>query len=227
MSRFTLIALTGRVGAGKDSVADYLVKHAGFRKLAFADALRAEILEGFDLVHQPAILSDRATKEQPHHALALRNCIKFGFIGAIAMATHATVDSAWLDAPRAPRQILQWWGTEYRRNQDKNYWTSRMAARIGVHRGNGEQRFVITDCRFPNELQHVHYLGGKLWRIDRDGLPNVENSHESARGLPADAAALALRNDGDLGALRAAVLKHWWSIDSGIPHDRLHVELAQ
>jgi hypothetical protein len=184
MTRFTLIALTGPAGAGKDSVADYLVQHAGFTKLAFAGPLRAEITEAFDLFDRQDILNDRATKEQPHDALALRNCQKFGFIGAIATATHACVDSAWLDAPRSPRQILQWWGTEYRRRQNDHYWIMRMAARVGHHRGDGRERLVVTDCRFANELKWVHDTGGRLWRVDRPGLALVEGTHASAQGLP-------------------------------------------
>ena len=38
-----LIALTGRAGAGKDSVAATLVRHLNYKSIAFADALRAEI----------------------------------------------------------------------------------------------------------------------------------------------------------------------------------------
>ena len=40
-----LIALTGRAGAGKDSVAATLVRHRNYQTIAFADALRAEIAE--------------------------------------------------------------------------------------------------------------------------------------------------------------------------------------
>ena len=227
MPRFTLIALTGPVGAGKDSVADYLVQHAGFMKLAFADALRAEILDGFDLIDHPDILSNRATKESPHPALALRNCVKFGFIGAVATAMHACVDSAWLDAPRSPRQILQWWGTEYRRRQDEQYWITRMAGKIGVHRGNGQQRIAITDCRFRNELAFVHAVGGKLWRVDRAGLPAVEVAHASAVPLPDEGVALTLRNDAGLQELRAGVLRQWWALDAQIPAEQLRVEIMQ
>lgn len=227
MTRFTLIALTGKVGSGKDSSADYLVRHAGFMKLAFADTLRAEILDGFDLTERADILTNRDTKEQPHPALALRNCTKFGFIGAVATATHACVDSAWLDASRTPRQILQWWGTEYRRRQDEHYWISRMASKVGVHRGNGQNSFVITDCRFANELAFVHAIGGRLWRVDRPGLPNVEGSHASAVPLPDDVVAATVRNDTDLEALRAGVLRQWWAMDSGIAAERLRVEILQ
>lgn len=225
--RITLLALTGPAGAGKDSAADYLVQHAHFEKLAFADSLRAEVADAFDLTGRPAILRDRATKEQPHDALALRNCKSFCFIGALAMATHACVNSQWLDAPRSPRQILQWWGTEYRRAEDDRYWVRALASKISVRKEQPLRgRFVITDCRFANELHYVQTMGGRLWRVERPGLAPVEGSHASAAGLPADAAHSTLRNGGDLPQLRMEVLRHWWSVDSGIPAEQLRVEVT-
>lgn len=223
----TVIAITGRVGAGKDSAADVLVAHAGFCKLAFADTLRAEIAIAFDLTQRPAILTDRATKEAPHDALALRNCKSFCFIGAVAMATHATVNSEWLDAPRSPRQILQWWGTEYRRAEDPAYWVNTMAQRIRVRAEGGISRFVVTDCRFPNELAMLAAkFGAKLWAIERAGLPDVEGGHASAAGLGQVVPAAVLRNDGTPDALRSEVLRRWWSMDSGIHADQLRIEVA-
>lgn len=226
MPSCTLIALTGPAAAGKDSAADYLVAHARFSKLAFADSLRAEVAQAFDLVERPAILTNRATKEQPHDALALRHCASFCFIGALAMAQHATVNSEWLDAPRSPRQILQWWGTEYRRAEDPQYWVKALAGRLAARRDGGQERFVITDCRFANELTYVHAMGGKLWRLDRPGLAPVEGAHASAQGLPAEAAAATLSNTHGLEQLRLQVLHQWWALDSGIPADTLRVEVA-
>jgi hypothetical protein len=226
MSPFTLIALTGPAGAGKDSAADFLVTHGHFNKLAFADSLRAEVANAFGLVERPAILTDRATKEAPHYALALRNCTSFCFIGALAMATHATVNSEWLDAPRSPRQVLQWWGTEYRRTEDANYWIKALAGRISARRDSGLSRFVVTDCRFANELSFIHAHGGKLWRLDRPGLRRVEGAHASATGLPFEAADTALVNESSLEDLRGQVLRNWWAMDSGIPAGQLRVEVT-
>lgn len=220
-----LIAFTGAAGAGKDSAADVLVRYARFEKLAFADALRAEVAQAFDIESQPGILHDRALKERPHEALALRHCRSFCFIGAVAIATHARVDSAWLDAPRSPRQVLQWWGTEYRRAEDPQYWIRALASRVDVRRQAGIGRIVLTDCRFPNELAYVRGAGGLLWRVQRPGLAAVEGSHASATSL-ADAPADAdLANDGTREALRDLVLRHWWACDSGLPATQLRVEV--
>jgi len=220
-----LIAFNGKAGAGKDTAADILVRYARFEKLAFADALRAEVAEAFDICAIAPILHDRQAKEQPHDALALRNCSEFCFLGAVALATHATVNSEWLDAPRSPRQILQWWGTEFRRKRDPRYWVNALAGRIAIRREAGQQRFVISDCRFPNEYAFVHSMGGQMWRIFRGDLQPVEGLHPSAVALDNIAADAELCNHGSLDHLRDIVLRQWWAADSGIKADRLKVEV--
>jgi hypothetical protein len=222
-----LIAFNGRAGAGKDTAADILVRYARFEKLAFADALRAEVSEAFELENMQALLHDRALKEQPHPALALRDCKEFCFVGAVALATHATVNSEWLDAPRSPRQILQWWGTEFRRRRDPRYWVKALHSRIMTRDEGGQHRFVVTDCRFPNEYAYIRSMGGQMWRVHRDNLPEVEGTHESATALQNIGAEANLQNDGSLDDLRDLVLRHWWSMDSGLPADLLQVRVVR
>lgn len=220
-----VIAFTGQAGAGKDTAAEYLADFARFERVAFADALRAEVAAAFDLPPNTRLLQDRSRKEQPLDALALRNCSSFCFVGAIAMALHATVNAEWLDAPRSPRQILQWWGTEYRRKEDDRYWVKALGARMGAMRDAGVARFAITDCRFANELAFIRLSGGRLWRVLRADLPAVEGQHASATGLAGVRADVDLVNDGTKEQLRDQVLRHWWATDSGIAADKLHVEV--
>lgn len=176
-----IIGLTGLAGAGKDTVADALVHFAGFRKLAFADMLREEIADAFELL-QPAerLLHDRDRKETPTEQLALGWCNNIEFVQAVNAAVYGgNMPLGQLDEPRSPRQILQWWGTEYRRAQDADYWTSVMAQRLSTLIGQGSWRLVVTDCRFPNEAHTVRRAGGELWQVFRPGLPLVEGGHAS------------------------------------------------
>lgn len=182
-----IIALTGLAGAGKDTVADTLVTHAGFTKIAFADALRTEVAAAFRLGDRYGILSDRAGKEQPHEALCMYHCEDPGFVHCAApLDTQAhpdQLDIYHLLTLRSPRQILQWWGTEYRRAQDPDYWTKQARQRIEQLMIEGERqgytRIVITDCRFDNEATTVRALGGTLWQVVRSGLQSVEGGHAS------------------------------------------------
>ncbi|MGE3346085.1 MAG: hypothetical protein AB7I35_01480 [Ramlibacter sp.] len=227
MTATTIIALTGAAGAGKDSAANILATHARFTRLAFADPLRAEVAHAFDLTARADLLSGRDTKDTPHDALALRNCKSFCFIGAVALATHACVNSAWLDAPRSPRQVLQWWGTEYRRAENPAYWTRALALRLSAAVKANGTRFVITDCRMANELALVRNLGGVLWRLHRPGLQPVEGQHSSAAEWQGFDANAEIRNHGTLMDLRTEVLRQWWAMDSGLAAHEVAVHIAQ
>jgi len=65
------------------------------------------------------------------------------------------------------RPILQWWGTELRRERfSYDYWIDRMAEKLDLH---PDQRFVIDDCRFPNEYDMLLDRGFVIVRV----LPNA------------------------------------------------------
>lgn len=176
-----LIGLTGLAGAGKDSVADCLVQCAGFRKLAFADALRDEVEQAFEqLGTADTLLTDRQRKELPCPELALGWCTNLEFVRAVEAAVFGgSMPLHELDEPRSPRQILQWWGTEYRRGQDADYWICLLGNRIRTLIGQGCWRLVVTDCRFANEATTLRGAGGELWQVFRPGLPLVEGGHAS------------------------------------------------
>ena len=66
--------------------------------------------------------------------------------------------------PDSVRRLLQWWGTEYRRAEDENYWVSRawdVAQRV-VKAGKTP---VFTDVRFANEAKMIKDNGGILVRV--------------------------------------------------------------
>ena len=168
-----IVALTGPAGAGKDTVADYLAKHHGYTKLAFADALRDEIGRAFDVSIR--LLTQRETKEHPMSALALRRCMDNEFVNRI----WVHLDKLDLSAPRSPRQIMQWWGTEYRRANNPHYWLDAFTTRfVRAHR-DGQNRFVVTDVRNANEAELLRELGASLWQITRPGFEPQPGSHSS------------------------------------------------
>lgn len=222
-----IIALTGQAGSGKDTAADMLVGACRFTKLAFADALRREVAAAFrlDVDNMQSLLSDRAAKETPTTRLALIECRDFGFIGAVALANRSTVTHEWATQGRTPRQILQWWGTEYRRAQRLDYWTSTLYSHLHqLHKLDGRTRFVITDCRFENEAALVRSLGGVVWQIERPGLPQVENGHASTADPIKLQPSAVIPNATSLNALREAVLGEWWAWEAQL--ESVKVEIA-
>lgn len=79
-----------------------------------------------------------------------------------------------------PRSLLQWWGTEYRRAKDPDYWVKRLRETLLDHRPDV---VLITDVRFPNEIDAVKKWSGYTVKVTRLGDPDIpvhEHSSESA-----------------------------------------------
>lgn len=189
-----LIGLTGAAGTGKDTIADMLGVQRGFVKLAFADALRAEVCAAFNV--PMAYLTKRETKEHPIGALALWNCADPGFVRA--MGSHCRITA------RSPRQIMQWWGTEYRRAQDHLYWVNRTGLDIDTLRSCGRP-VVVSDVRFADEAELIRSNGGAIWQVTRPGLANTEGEHASAVTGAEFAPDCVLDNDAGLPELMNSV----------------------
>lgn len=193
-----LIGLTGPAGSGKDSVADSLARLAGFVRVAFADALRAEVCAAFGVPLQ--YLTARDTKEHPIQALALSRCMAVGFTQTM-QELDRTLD---VDAPRSPRQVMQWWGTEFRRSKDVGYWVSRAERRIARLRKHG-QLVVVTDVRFADEAEALRGMGGMLWQVWRPGMEVIEGSHTSETNGREFGPDFVIDNDEGLDELRIEV----------------------
>lgn len=179
-----LLGMAGAAGSGKDAVADYLVQRYGFVKFSFSDALYREVTAAFGLPDD-SLLRDRETKEVESPLLALENCADDDF----AELLLANDSSPLSMTPLSPRQILQWWGTEYRRTQDPDYWIAQAEqwlvrvheiTRYPEHR---PQLFVNTSVRFENERQWVKDLEGNIWHLRRDAAAPVAG-HVSEAPLP-------------------------------------------
>ena len=178
-NRFRIIGLTGPAGSGKDTVAALLRVHCGYTSMAFADALRGEVADAFCVPAQ--LLLERDTKEHALSALALHRCMDPNF-EAFVIAAHQRQGLGMVDttAPRSPRQIMQWWGTEYRRAGAPNYWVRAAQKRVtDMHRWGHAHRFVMTDVRFQNEADLVREYGGQIWQIVRPDLAPIEGGHPS------------------------------------------------
>ncbi len=154
----TVIALTGRPGAGKDTIADMLAPALGFQRIAFADALRREIAEAWRL--PVAMLTDRPTKEWPLPALAIGMCSDTGFMSWC----HEQGES--LSDPRSPRWVMQNWG-DYKRRFNPGHYADIVARWAQKMIGTGWTRLVITDLRYPVEAQALERFDAQIIRVVR------------------------------------------------------------
>lgn len=224
-----LLGLTGHAGAGKDTVADLLVAHARFRKLAFADALRGEVANAFNLSLDD--LSKPHLKNVATVALRMRLAPR-DFLAAVVLSLSAAapdhrtpLSDEWLDEPRSPRQILQWWGTEYRRAQSPRYWSQQLINRLAYYRREGETRFVVSDVRFDNEAHALRMAGGVLWQVTRPGHDGAaEGGHISATNGDRFNPEAVISNIHDVRHLQGQVLSEFIARDLGL--DRARIQLT-
>ena len=72
-----------------------------------------------------------------------------------------------LDKDITPRYILQTIGTECMRDCiHTDFWVACLEKKIKLNRD-----YVITDVRFPNEIDSIHKMGGKIVEIQRGVVP--------------------------------------------------------
>lgn len=154
MSR--IIGLHGSTGAGKDTVADAMVRTGKFVKLAFADAVKRELIEAFDC--DPAYFNNRTLKEVPTEKLCLMNCAREEFVDWYVSTRNGeyefqTMGACFYSQPRTPRWLMQTWGTDYRKVRDPGYWIRHLAHKINTC--TPHHNFVISDVRFEDEAAFV------------------------------------------------------------------------
>jgi hypothetical protein len=75
-------------------------------------------------------------------------------------------------------KILQWWGTEFRRSQDPDYWVKQWQKEVSGFKG-----IIVTgDLRFLNEAKAVKQAGGytvNVTRMTSEGKPFVDSTRPS------------------------------------------------
>lgn len=122
------------------------------------------------------------------------------------ISAHADIQDSPGQTALTVRRILQWWGTEYRRTQDPDYWTKAWVRKIQQF-DLTQTHILVDDVRFINELQVIVEQGGVIVKIDRPGF--------AAGGNHASETALddyhdwqqVIRNDGSLEQFKSKIAK--------------------
>ncbi len=84
---------------------------------------------------------------------------------AITGSRNSHISPLWdKPYPEEIRRLLQWWGTEFRRAQDIDYWATR-GIEEAMRQAEHQHLVVITDVRFENEAHAIRAAGGVVFEV--------------------------------------------------------------
>lgn len=149
-----IIGVTGFIGSGKDTVANYLATFHGYKRISFAGTLKDAVASVFGWDREMLEGTTKSSREW-----------------------REQLDIWWserLNMPElTPRWVLQQWGTEVCRNGFHNdIWVASLENKLRKAKDN----IVITDCRFANEIQAIKNAGGITIRVERGDRPEWYDS---------------------------------------------------
>ena len=198
-----------RARSGKGTAVDEIVKQRGLnapecinpdvcgcmkerydiRKYSFANALRSEV--NALLTRSGGAVSLLVTNRPTHLMQANGNFIELP--DWVVLEENPEVNDQYPFGKH--RTLYQWYGTEYRRSIDEDYWVRQAQQVVELEK---PQIAIFDDLRFPNEMQFVLEYGEAI-RVDRPGLPPSVHISETALDCMSDEDfSIILENSGTL-----------------------------
>jgi hypothetical protein len=103
------------------------------------------------------------------HGSHFRQRFAYALRDEIEQSLGVEVPRLW-EKPTTPeiRRLLQWWGTDWRRQEDEDYWVKKTLAEADEMLTNphiDRASVVFDDVRFPNEARAVQRRGGLIVRV--------------------------------------------------------------
>ena len=197
-----IIGFAGKAASGKTSAAKHLLEQSSSNIviLPMAQMLREEVENFIRAVgaedQVPLIYGDQDDKIRIFYIdekRALEQCS----VWSNFMAAHQDIQDHPGQSAVSVRRILQWWGTEYRRAQDHDYWTKAWEKKLQEY-DLANTHVLVDDVRFVNELNIIKKHGGTFIKIERPGF-NGANNHSSENSLDHYSDwTLVIQNDGSL-----------------------------
>lgn len=194
-----IIGISGLAGSGKDTAADFLVKHAGFVRIGLADKIKRICKDVFDFTDEQ-LWGPSSSRNAPDTRYKRAECPECG---------GKEPESKKCEGPGVtfltPRYALQQLGTEWGRDCYSDVWVEdamRTAKtllsddddsiyhydmKLGLTRCTSSKPCILTakgvvisDVRFKNEMAGIKRAGGFLIRMKRGtGLTDGSAVHPS------------------------------------------------
>jgi hypothetical protein len=154
-----IIGIVGFLGSGKGTVGDVLIQNYGFYKLSFADAVKDAVSVIFSWPRhllEGDTQESREFREKPDAFWSKR----FGY-------------------EVTPRYMLQLMGTEAGRDVfHKDIWIHALERKLAMF-----DNVVVPDVRFPNEIDFIRKVRGKIVRVKRGPEPDWYDLAHAANSL--------------------------------------------
>jgi hypothetical protein len=189
-----IIGLVAKRQSGKTLVANYLMQNYNYIKLSFASPLK-------NLVQNIFLFNDDQL---------------FG-------NSKEIIDPYWKTSPRS---LLQFIGTDLFRNElsakfpdiGDNIWIKHMEKKLSQFSDN--DKIIIDDVRFNNEIDMIKNFGGIIIKIDRykndDLLNDKYNMHQSETDLCNFSSDITISNNSSINDLYLSIDKLYPVIDRKI-----------
>lgn len=197
-----VVGLTGLMRAGKDSVADILVRDHGFVKMSFAAPLKRMVKNLNPIVgYEPGCEDPDCCGTAGVIPVYLQDLYSWG------MTDDEIKASKYGDEAR---RLWQRFGTDVMRAEQDDYWIQKAVSDLVAA---GHERVVFTDCRFPNEAEMIYELMAtpwgnfttSVWQIVRPGVERQEGAHASEQNVGLMGEEITIHNDGTLEELAVPV----------------------
>jgi len=198
-----VIGLTGLCRAGKESVADILVRDHGFVKMSFAAPLK-RMMKNLN----PIVGYGRTVEWADGSTSRAIGSVYLSDLYDLGMTDDDIKASEY---GNEVRRLWQRFGTDVMRAEQDDYWIQK--AKDDLLK-SGHDRVVFTDCRFPNEAEMIYDLGewtysslheSSVWQIVRPGVEHKDGEHASEQNVGLMGEEITIHNDGTLEELAEPV----------------------
>ena len=181
-----LIGISGKRRRGKDEAAKAIVETFGFKKYAFADEVRKAVHTLNPYLQEPI---------QIKNVVAVQRIAEY--VDAVGWESAKKLDEV--------RRLLQVMGTDVgRKILGDDVWINAIFRTI---QADDPKYAVISDVRFPNEVEAIEDRGGFVLRIERTLPYHSSDLHESETALDGYKFKHVIVNDAPLDKFKLAVLE--------------------